>query len=73
MSEATAETHVNGAAPPAPAPVPAADAPCEDCASPGEKFLAVLAAALGVFVIVMAVDMFTGGKLTGYVRDRVPQ
>jgi hypothetical protein len=70
MSEATAETHVNGTAPPAPA---AADAPCEDCASPGEKFLAVLAAALGAFVIVMAVDMFTGGRITGYVRDRAPQ
>jgi hypothetical protein len=67
MSEATTE-HVNGTAPPAPAAEP-----CEDCASNGEKLLAVLAAALGAFVIVMAFDMFTGGKISGMVREKVPQ
>jgi hypothetical protein len=59
--------HVNGTA-----PAPALDLPgdCAECATGGEKVLAVLAAALGVFVIVMAIDMFTGGRITGMVRER---
>jgi hypothetical protein len=56
--------HVNGTA-----PAPALDLPgdCAECATGGET---VLAAALGVFVIVMAIDMFTGGRITGMVRER---
>jgi hypothetical protein len=64
MSEATTEPHVNGTA-----PTPAAGQPCEDCATSGEKILAVLAALLGAFVIAMAIDMFTGGRLSGMVKD----
>lgn len=67
MSEATTE-HVNGTAPPAPAAEP-----CEDCASNGEKLLAALAIALGLFVILMGVDMFSGGRITGMAREKVPQ
>jgi hypothetical protein len=48
------------------APAPPAD-PCDDCATRGEKTLAVVAALFGVFVILMAVDMFSGGKVSGYV------
>ena len=66
MSET--DQHVNGTA-----PAPAADQPCEDCATPGEKLLAVLAAALGLFIIVLAVDMFTGGRITGSVVEQVQQ
>ena len=65
MTDVTADTHVNGTAP---AP---ADAPCEDCATPAEKGLAVLAAVLGLFIIVLAVDMFTGGRITGQVASAV--
>jgi hypothetical protein len=68
MTDTTAETHVNGTAPPAPAPSGAE--PCADCASGGEKALAVLAAVFGLFILVMAVDMFTGGRVTGMVRER---
>jgi hypothetical protein len=59
--------HVNGTAP---APAPDLGEPCAECATGGEKILAVLAAALGVFVIIMAIDMFTGGRITGMVRER---
>lgn len=52
---------------------PAPDPPCEDCASSGEKALAVVAVLFGLFIIAMAVDMFTGGKVGGFVRERVPQ
>ena len=51
----------------------ASDQPCDDCATPGEKFLAVLAAALGLFIIVLAVDMFTGGRITGQIAEQVQQ
>jgi hypothetical protein len=71
MTDATTEApHVNGQAPPRPAlDAPAAE-PCEDCASNGEKILAVLAIAFAAFIVVMAVDMFTGGKVTGMMRER---
>ena len=52
---------------------PAGEAPCADCATSGEKILAVLAGLFAVFILVMAVDMFTGGKVSGVVRARVPQ
>jgi hypothetical protein len=68
MTDTTTETHVNGTAPPAAAPE--GEAPCADCASGGEKALAVFAAVFGLFLLVIAVDMFTGGRVTGMVRER---
>jgi hypothetical protein len=59
MSEtvtAPAGPEVNGAAPP--------EQPCADCATGGEKILAVVAAVFGLFVLAMAADMFTGGGLS---------
>jgi hypothetical protein len=73
MSEATTEPHVNGTAPAAATADALTTEPCDDCATTGEKTLAVLAAVLGAFIIAMAIDMFTGGKITGYVRDKAPQ
>jgi hypothetical protein len=70
MSETATEPHVNGTAPPAP---PAAEQPCENCASPSEKALAVLAFLAGAFVVVIAIDMFFGGRLTGMVKEQVQQ
>jgi len=63
------DQHVNGTAPATAAP-PAADqtGPCEDCATSGEKILAVIAAALGAFVVLLAIDMFTGGRISGMVK-----
>jgi len=69
MSET--DQHVNGTAPATPAA--ADDAPCEDCATSGEKILALLAGLLGVFVLVMAADMFTGGKISGRMKEAVQQ
>jgi len=64
-TQADPAAHVNGTA-----PGPAADAgDCDDCATGGEKTLAVLAAVFGVFILLMAVDMFTGGKVTGMIRE----
>lgn len=65
MSETTAEqaASLNGSAPD--------DAkPCEDCVSGGEKVMALIAGLFGVFIIVMAFDMFSGGRLAGYVKER---
>jgi hypothetical protein len=70
MSETAETTSLNGAGP---APAPPAEVPCEDCATGGEKVLAVLAGAFAVLLLVMAFDMFTGGKVGGYVRERVPR
>jgi hypothetical protein len=61
MSEST--EHLNGTA-------PAEEQPCDDCATGGEKALAVLGILFGVFLIVMAFDMFTGGQVSGYVKER---
>jgi hypothetical protein len=70
MTETSTETTAasNGTA-------PATDdaKPCEDCVTGGEKALAVLAALFGVFIIVMAFDMFSGGKVTGFVKDQVAE
>ena len=63
MSE-TATEHVNGSAPP-----PAAE-DCADCATSGEKILAGVAFLFGAFILIIAIDMFTGGKIGGYVRER---
>jgi hypothetical protein len=65
MSETTAEPHVNGTA-----PAPADEAPCEDCPTRSDRFLAVLVGLLGLFVIAMAIDMATGGKVGGMIRER---
>jgi hypothetical protein len=46
----------------------AAEEPCADCATSGEKILAILAGVFGVLVLLMAVDMFTGGRVSGMVR-----
>lgn len=72
MTETAADTaaSLNGHAPAAGLP-PEADAPCEDCATGGEKGLAVLAGIFALFLAAMAIDMFTGGKLSGYVREQV--
>ena len=69
-TQAEAQALANGTAP---APDQPAPAPCEDCASNGEKGLAVLAALFGVFIILMAIDMFTGGKVSGMVQERVSE
>ena len=64
MSETTADTaSLNGSA-------PADDKPCAECVSGGEKALALIACLFGVFIIVMAADMFSGGKITGAVLER---
>jgi hypothetical protein len=64
MSETAPETaSLNGSA-------PAEDKPCTDCATGGEKALALIAALFGVFIVVMAADMFTGGRVAGYVKQR---
>lgn len=65
MTDVTAETHVNGTA-----PAPPAAEPCEDCATNGEKIMAILAGLFGLLVIAMAFDMFSGGKLSGMVKER---
>jgi hypothetical protein len=57
-TEAPAQS-VNGAA-----PAPAAEVPCEDCATGGERALAVVAGLFGLFIVGLAVDMFTGGGLS---------
>jgi hypothetical protein len=71
MTDTTAETaapSVNGTAPGASA-IPPAE-PCADCVTSGEKGLAVLALGFALFIAVMAVDMFTGGRISGYARDK---
>jgi hypothetical protein len=70
MTDTQAETHVNGSAPPAADP---AAGECADCVSGGEKALAVVAFLFGVFVLLIAVDMFSGGKVTGLVREAQAQ
>jgi hypothetical protein len=57
-------------------PPAAADAPCEDCATSGEKILGILTIVFAAALVLMAVDMITGGKITGVVsraRDQVTQ
>lgn len=67
MSETTQEAHVNGTAPATPAD---GEAPCVDCATNGERALAILAGAFAVLLLAMAYDMFSGGRLSGYVKER---
>lgn len=52
---------------------PAGEAPCETCATSGEKLLAVLSFAFAAVIILMAVDMFSGGKVSGFVAERRQQ
>ena len=66
MTDTTADTHLNGTAP-APAPAPAEG--CEDCASDGEKLMAVLTLIVAFGLIVLAADGWTGGKVLGMVRE----
>lgn len=68
MTDTTAETAaqaLNGTA-----PDPPAAGPCADCVTSGEKALAVVAALFGLFIIVMAFDIFSGGKVTGLIQER---
>jgi hypothetical protein len=71
MTDTAAETtaSVNGQAP-APAP-PAED--CDECVTGGERALAVVACLLGLFVVLVAADIWTGGKLSGMVPVRGDQ
>lgn len=69
MSETTeapaAETpSLNGTAP------AAEEQPCTDCVSGGEKAMALIAGLFGAFVILMAIDMFTGGRVSGAIAER---
>ena len=67
MTDTQETTSLNGSGP---AP---ADQPCTDCVSGGEKALAVLGVLFGAFIIVMALDMFLGGRIGGYVTERISQ
>lgn len=72
MTEQTAEQagpSANGTAPNAAVPGPEAG-PCEDCVSGGEKAVALVAALFGAFIIVMAIDMMTGGAISGRIAER---
>lgn len=40
---------------------------CVNCATTGEKILAGLSILFGLLVLVMAVDMLTGGRVSGTV------
>ena len=52
------------------APAPASEAPCDDCATSGERALAVFAFLFGAFIIGIAIDMFTGGRISGMVKEQ---
>ena len=65
MTETTEGQSVNGATP---AAEPADQA--EDQATGGEKALAVLGVLFGIFLIIMAIDMGTGGRVLGYIQER---
>jgi hypothetical protein len=67
MTETRADTTTS---PNGTTPAPPPDTPCEDCATSGEKALAILGALFGIFLIIMAFDMFTGGKIGGFVKER---
>lgn len=53
---------------PATTDTPAAE-DCVNCATTGEKVLAVLSIVFAVGLALMALDMFTGGRVTGYVSQ----
>lgn len=62
MTDAQADATANGQAP--------KEEPCEDCATNGEKLLAGVAFLFGLFVVAMAIDMFTGGAISRLVPVR---
>jgi hypothetical protein len=64
-TQAEATASLNGTV-----PAPAAAEDCADCASGGEKAMAILAGAFALFLLAMAYDMYSGGKVSGYVRER---
>lgn len=61
MSEA------NGTTPDQATPATAAE-DCVNCATSGEKALAILAGLFGILIVLMAVDMFSGGRISGVVK-----
>jgi hypothetical protein len=63
----TETSQANGTAP---APPAGESAPCTDCVTKGEKALAVVALLFGAFIIFMAIDIFSGGKAGGFVKDK---
>jgi hypothetical protein len=67
MTDTTADTHLNGTAPAA--SPQAADVPCEDCVTGGEKLMAVFTILIAIGLIVLAADGWTGGKVLGMVRE----
>lgn len=68
MSETQTETPVASVNGQHAGPVP--DAPCEDCGpTSGERMLGIVAAGFGLFIIAMAADMITGGKVFGFLAS----
>lgn len=51
---------VNGAVPGAPAAEE-----CADCVTPGERALAIVGVCIGAVIAAIAIDLGTGGKLSG--------
>lgn len=50
---------------PGPDPDPAEPGPCADCAGRGDRLLAVIALGVAAVIAIMAIDLFTGGQLSG--------
>lgn len=70
MSETTAEQAAEAPSLNGTAPAPEADQPCTDCVTGGEKAMALIAGLFGAFIIVMAIDMLTGGRISGSIAER---
>jgi hypothetical protein len=66
MTDTTAGEHLNGTAYISQTP---AGAPCEDCATGGEKLMAVLTLIIALGLLVLAADGWTGGKVLGMVKE----
>lgn len=64
QTTAEATPSANGSAPPEPEAIP------EDGVTGGEKAMAVVAALFGAFIFLMAIDMFTGGRVSGSIAER---
>ncbi len=62
-AQAAQAAAINGAAP---AAGPAAEE-CADCVTSGERALAVIGVLIGLVIVGIAIDLGTGGKLSGLV------